>query len=295
MGKSKAPAAPDPYATAAAQGTMNRETAVAQAGLNSTNQYTPYGSLEYQQIGAWGDGTPRFSATQTLAPSEQRQLDLSNQAQELYGQAGVAQLGRLQGTLSTPFSPNLSGGVSDYSQMFSRYGDPNIGRDQVESALMARMQPQIDRDRSALETRLANQGIGYGSEAYSGAMDDFSRGVNDARLGAVAQAGQEQSRLAGLAQQDAGFQNDYRQQSLQEQLALRNQPLNELSALLSGSQVQMPQFQNTPQTSVQGADLSGNVYSGYQGQVGAANAKNAQAGATAGGAASLAAAVAIAI
>lgn len=295
MGKSKAPAAPDPYATAQAQGTMNRETAQAQAGLNMVNQYTPSGILEYQQVGQWSDGTPRYSATQALAPSEQRQLDLSNQAQELYGQAGVSQLERLQGTMSTPFNPSLSGGVGDYSAMFSRYGDPNIGRDQVENALMSRMQPQMDRDRAALETRLANQGIGYGSEAYSGAMDDFNRGVNDARLGAITQAGQEQSRLAGLAQNDAGFQNAYRQQSLQEQLALRNQPLNELAALLSGSQVQMPQFTNTPQTSVQGTDLSGNVYAGYQGQVGAANAKNAQTAATAGGAASLAAAVAIAI
>jgi hypothetical protein len=41
----------------------------------------------------------------------------------------------------------------------------------------------------------------------------------------------------------ATFQNQAVQQALQQQLALRNQPLNEISALLSGSQVQMPQFQ----------------------------------------------------
>lgn len=295
MGKAKAPAAPDPYATAAAQSTANKDTAVAQAGLNAVNQYTPYGNLEYDQMGTWADGTPHYSSRQTLGASEQRQLDLANQAQELYGQAGVAQLGRLQGMLSNPFSPSLSGGVSDYSTMFGRYGDPNIGRDQVESALMSRMQPQMDRDRAALETRLANQGIGYGSEAYSGAMDDFNRGVNDARLGAVAQAGQEQSRLAGLAQQDAGFQNAYRQQSLQEQLALRNQPLNELSALLSGSQVQQPNFTNTPQTSVQGTDLTGAVGQGYAGQMAGYQAKVGQQNATMGAGAGLAAAIAIAI
>ena len=295
MGKSKAPAAPDPYATATAQGQMNRETAQAQAGLNMVDQYTPSGILQYQQIGQWSDGTPRFSATQALAPSEQRQLDLANQAQELYGQAGVSQLQQLQGQMSTPFNPSLSGGVGDYSAMFSRYGDPNIGRDQVESALMSRMQPQIDRDRAALETRLANQGIGYGSEAYSGAMSDFNRGVNDVRLGALTQAGQDQSRLAGLAQQDAGFQNAYRQQSLQEQLALRNQPLNELAALLSGSQVQMPQFTNTPQTGVQGSDLTGAVGQGYAGQMAGYQAKVGQQNATMGAGAGLAAAIAIAI
>ena len=40
-----------------------------------------------------------------------------------------------------------------------------------------------------------------------------------------------------------GFQNQAVQQQLAQQMALRNQPLNEISALLSGSQVQMPQFQ----------------------------------------------------
>jgi hypothetical protein len=37
---------------------------------------------------------------------------------------------------------------------------------------------------------------------------------------------------------------------LQQQLAMRNQPLNEISALLSGSQVQMPQFQGYSGVSV---------------------------------------------
>ena len=41
----------------------------------------------------------------------------------------------------------------------------------------------------------------------------------------------------------ATFENQALQQELLQQLALRNQPLNEISALLSGSQVQMPQFQ----------------------------------------------------
>ena len=43
MGKSspRAPAAPDPYATAAAQGAMNKETAETQARLNRVDEYTP--------------------------------------------------------------------------------------------------------------------------------------------------------------------------------------------------------------------------------------------------------------
>jgi hypothetical protein len=46
------------------------------------------------------------------------------------------------------------------------------------------------------------------------------------------------------------FANQAVQQALQQQLAMRNQPLNEISALLSGSQVQMPQFQGYSGVSV---------------------------------------------
>jgi len=76
MGKRapSAPPAPDPAATARAQATANRETAVTQFGLNAVNQYTPYGNLEYAQAGTWADGTPRFTATQTLSPAEQEAL-----------------------------------------------------------------------------------------------------------------------------------------------------------------------------------------------------------------------------
>jgi hypothetical protein len=54
---------------------------------------------------------------------------------------------------------------------------------------------------------------------------------------------------------------------LNEILAERNQPLNEISALMSGSQVAQPTFTNTPQTQVAGVDYGGMVNNNYQGQV----------------------------
>jgi len=157
MGKRapSAPPAPDPAATAAAQAAANRETAITQFGLNAVNQVTPFGNLTYTQTGTWADGTPRFTATQTLSPAEQEALDLSNRAQSLYGTAAVNQLGAVQERLSQPFEFDPGA-----------YGDTAMGRDAVERALMERLQPQLDRDRAAMETRLANQGIMLGSEAY---------------------------------------------------------------------------------------------------------------------------------
>ena len=54
----------------------------------------------------------------------------------------------------------------------------------------------------------------------------------------------EQNRAFNTQMAGAQFGNQARQQSLQEMLALRNQPINEISALMSGGQVSLP---NVPQ------------------------------------------------
>lgn len=56
MKSPKAPAPPDPVATAQAQSQMNADTARLQAELNRANQYGPWGSVEYTNPGkAWMD------------------------------------------------------------------------------------------------------------------------------------------------------------------------------------------------------------------------------------------------
>lgn len=317
-----APPAPDPKETAAAQGQMNTDTARVQAGLNRVNQVTPYGNLTYsqdnrgqqwvdQQVAAeraafkpasiWDDSTfdesaarsrlasanpyqDAWTATQTLSPAEQEQLDQSNRAIATYGRAANSQLSQAEQSLSTPFNPTLPG--------YADFGSPGISRDQVEAAMTARLQPLQDRDRARLETNLANQGLTFGSEAYRAAMDDLSRGVNDQRLAVTAAGGQEQSRLQGLVQ-------GARQSSLAEQLALRNQPINEASALLSGSQINLPQFTNVPQVGVGQTDYLGAVgqqqagqNAAYQGQVSTQNANTAGMAGTAAAAVSAAAIIA---
>jgi hypothetical protein len=283
MGKKSpsAPAAPDPIATAQAQGAMNRETAITQFGLNAVNQTTPYGQLYYGQVGTWDDGTPRFHAVQTLAPEEQRSLDQSRQAQDIYGQAALAQLGNTKNVLSQQFNPNLpsfTGSVNSragdlaYGLDVASLGGGTGSRDAVQSALMDRMNPSLNLARESAENRLRNQGLMPGSEAWNNAMRDVAQSETDARMSAIINAGQEQSRIFDVARQNAGFRNQAlnqaqnmdlaqgnfgnaaRQQSFQEQLALRTQPLNEAAALLSGQQVQSPSFVNTPQTNVAPTD-----------------------------------------
>jgi hypothetical protein len=218
MGKKapKAPAAPDPAATTAAAAKANRETAITQFGLNAINQRDPYGSLQFNQIGTWADGTPRFEAVQSLAPEEQRALDLSRQAQDIYGQAGVQQLQSVRERLATPLSLNNEAVEGRLMELGSR-----------------RLNPVLAERRNAMDTRLRQQGLMPGTQAYDMAMRGIGEAENDAF---------NQLLLQG------------RGQAINEILTERASPLNEAAALLTGQQVQAPSFVNTPQTNISPTD-----------------------------------------
>lgn len=103
----------------------------------------------------------------------------------------------------------------------------------------------FERQRDALSTRLANQGIQPGSAAWKAQMDQFQQGQNDAY---------NQLLLNG------------RGQSVQEILTERNQPLNEISALMSGSQVSQPNFINKSMPTIPTTDNAGIINQNYQQQ-----------------------------
>lgn len=236
------PPPPDPVATAAAQAKSNKETAVAQYGLNATNQVTPQGNLTYRQIGNWEDGTPRFEATQTYSPTEQSLYDLGNQTRQNVGRIGSEQSARIGNLLNSPV--NLSNEATE-----ARLNE--LGR--------ARLDPRFARESQALETDLINRGIRPGSEAYKTAHTQFDQAKNDAY---------NQLALSG------------RGQAVQEALTERNQPINEITALLSGSQVSQPNFVNSPNVPVNPTDVAGITMDAYrygpmaqyQAQVGRQNA-----------------------
>ncbi len=219
------PPAPDPVATANAQAASNVKTATTQNELNNVNQVTPYGNLTYSQSGSWGDGTPQFTATQTLAPEQQNLFNLSNQTQANLGQLGVDQSAKIGNLLNTPFDVN-----SAISTQLS---------DQATKLL----EPIWKQRENDFRSQLLNQGYAQGSEGYNNNFRDFS----DSRDRAYSSAA-----LAG------------RSQAEQEALTQRNQPLNEIAALMSGSQVSQPNFANTAQTNVAPTDVAGITQAGYQ-------------------------------
>lgn len=271
IGKSS-PKPPDPKETSAASTSTNVGTAVANAFMGNVNQVTPDGTLNYNQTGTykWNDpytgksyDIPTFTATQTLSDAQQQMKNQTDQAQINLATLAKDQSGRLNDVLSKPFDPNSVNAPSLTT-------DFSADRQKVEDALMARLQPKMDQDRTRLETQLANSGIQLGSDAYSRAMNDNSQATNDARLGAILSAGQEQSRLTQL-------NNSTRAQAMQEAYANRNQPINEISALMSGSQVSQPNFVNANMPNIPTTDVAGLINTNYDQQVAAYQQK---AGAT---------------
>jgi len=245
-----APPAPDYSGAARETAQGNVDAARLAVAANRVNQYTPYGSLEYTMSGEDKYGNPMWSATQKFSPEQQKLLDIQNQLSYGVGQLGTKGLEYVGQQLQNPF---------DVSQL------PSIGINPSETysdAIMRRLQPQMQQGRDRLEQQLANQGIQIGSEAYDRAIRNFDQRQNDLLLGAQTQ---------GLG---VGLQA--RQQQLGELAYRRNEPLNVLSALRTGSQVTAPTYVNSAQqATTAGPDLLGAAGMQYNAQMGDFNARQA--------------------
>jgi hypothetical protein len=249
-GKGSAPPPPD-YAAAAQQTAAGNIDAARQAtAANRVNQRTPYGNLDYAITGEDPYGNPTWTATQSLSPEQQELLNYQNQTSAGLGRLSQTGLGYVENMLQTPF---------DTSALPSTGFNPS---QTYQDAYMQRLAPQLQQGREQVQQRLANQGIDIGSEAYDRAMQTQAQRENDLLLGATTQG-------FGVGQQA-------RQSALQEQAYLRNEPLNTLSAVRTGSQVTGPQFVNSAQqATTAGPDLLGAAQMTGNAQMGAYNAQQA--------------------
>ncbi|MDI3463630.1 MAG: hypothetical protein OJF50_002451 [Nitrospira sp.] len=162
--------------------------------------------------------------TQTLSPQQQQLLDKSNQAK-----LGLSDLA-VQGT-------NLAKGVlgqsMDFSQLPARPGDATDTRNKVMDAMMSRINEDNDRQKGLLNSQLQAAGIPPGSKAYDDAMALQERNRTDQSNQAYLASGQEASR-------DFQQNSQLRRDALAEMLTQRQTPINEITALMSGSQVSNP-------------------------------------------------------
>lgn len=225
------PPAPNYAAAAQAQGAANKDAAVATGRINNPNVVNPYGTqtwsdqeLTYDEKGNLIGNVERPTLTQTFSPEQQALYDQSVQTKQQLGQLGTAGATALQGIVGKQF--DLSGAPA-------APGSAQSTRDQVVNAMMSRVNEDYGRSTDQANSDLVAAGIRPGSKAYDDKMHLIERGRNDARQQAMIAGGAE-------AQRDFGMDTQRRKDSIAELLAQRQTPLNEVTALMSGSQVSNP-------------------------------------------------------
>jgi hypothetical protein len=205
-------------------------------------------------------GTGQFNREALMA-----QFGMGQQAQELANQA-VAE--NYQRSLAQTEAQNqalqqIFGQSATQQQMQNQAAAQNFQQQvAAQQANLARQAQQVGQAQGA---------AGFYNEAQAQAMQqEFARQ-------AAANAAQQQLFQQNVAQQQ--FRNTAIQQALAQQAAIRSIPVNEISALLSGGQVNVPQFQGysgvtvAPAPLFQAGQAAGDfAQRNYQNQVGAYNA-----------------------
>jgi len=235
MGKPDAPTPPDPVETASAANSTNLSTSVANTMMGNVNQIGADGSsLTYDQTGTYKytdpytgitSDVPRFTATQNLSDAAQGIFDTNQGTQANLANLGQSQSSFLNDYMSKPFDGSTDAIESHLFDLGSRTLDPKFAQ-----------------QREALETQLSNQGIKLGSEAYDRAMS---------QMGETQNATYNDLLLSG------------RGQAFGELQAQRNQPLNEIMALMSGSQVSQPNYNVNRPTGIPTTDVAGLINANY--------------------------------
>jgi hypothetical protein len=220
MGKSDAPAPPDYKGQALATGNSAKY-----------NEVGPAGSVNWTIREGADPNNPQpgdYIRSTTLSPEQQSLYDQTTATQLQAGQAGQAALGEL-----------------------------GNGRQQVQDALYRRATQYYDQNfgdqEDSLRTRLANQGLVAGSEAYDKELRNFRQTKDTAYGDATDRA------ITGADQS-------------------QNSAVSRLASLLSLSRGQNPSSANGAGGT--GVDYAGAANQQYGAQVGQVNAQNAQAAQT---------------
>jgi hypothetical protein len=221
--------------------------------------YTPYGT---QLISYDGD---QPTITQTLTPQAQKTLEEQQNVQYQ-----LASLGGKGATLASDVLDkrfNFGGPDVQTSLDLSNIAKmPVNAGTTAQEAIMSRLEPSLAKQRTSTETQLINQGLRPGTEAYDNAIQLLGQQENDARTQAALRGIDVDmgANLQGYNQALTGaqFGNTAQQQALAEAIQQRQMPLNEITALMSGSQIQNPQFGAYSGSTVQAAP----IFAGTQAQ-----------------------------
>lgn len=245
MGKD-APKQPDAAKVSAADAKAQKDVAQFNQSLNTMNQFSPFGSIEYTSAGIDPvTGAQKLNQTTKLSPQMQSLLDSQMGSQQGISDAITGAIGRLP---TGEFNPNID--VGDIRQ-------------RSFDSQMALLNPQFEKGFKDLENRMSDRGLPIGSEIWNDQLGEYNRARDTSLLGAARTA-------------DLDAANEFQRQ-YGNALTERNLPYSELGALMGNSQsVGMPQFSNYAQASAQPTDVSGNIWKAYQADVDRYNQQQGQ-------------------
>lgn len=241
------PSAPSASETAAAQTGTNVNTAIANAALSRENQITPDGTITYDVTGytkmtdqeGHTYDLPTYTATTKLSDANQKIYDTNLITKQNLADIGSSQSAKIGDLLNTSVDLS-SGNLDNYTNTHWQSGFDRTWNNSL----------------SDLEQKLANQGVKIGSDAYTRAMQDFTT-----------------SRQAAEDQ----YLGDMYSNAQSSILTERNQPINEISALLTGTQVSNPTTANASNTSsstLPTVDYASLVNQQYQNELAASKSAN---------------------
>ena len=230
---------------------------------------------------------PRYNQVTTLSPDQMALLGLNTQSQYNLGSTAVQQSAFLKDYLGKMVDPSQWQAWSTGNAPGEvRQDQGPTDRARHRAAMMGRQTEAMGKRSAAEDAQLAARGLSPGSAQYGDVSDARARAMTDAQqqaylaVGGESREAQDAYNAAGLQRYQMGqdyatFLNNLRQGQAGETMALRNQPLNEISALLSGSQVTTPQFNPFSAQGINAAPVGQYMGQNYANQLQASNAQNA--------------------
>ena len=290
------PSAPNPYETAAAQNAQNQSASQYNSVSSNANEINPFGTVSYravEQVPIYTNGqitgyAPRYERSTVLSPDQQKLLGLETQAKYNMGTTGVEQSAKLREHLNQSLDP------SQWQKWQTGLGTQGLRQDQgvtdragIEKAMMESYNRSTAPTERAQEAQLAARGLSPGGKGYG----QYQMQRDDARANAARQAyltSGDEARKAQAAYNDvstgrynmekslAEYYNAMRGGQMSQDIALRNQPINEITALMNGGQATIPQFQPFQGSPIQASNIAQYINDNYKAE--SQNAANTNAG-----------------
>jgi hypothetical protein len=261
-----------------------------QSGLGDFGQQQQdFGQTAGQIVGDYGANdfsADRSKVQEALMGRINPQLDVQrNQLQQQLADQGIRYGSAAYNNAMMPFNQQVNdaqfAAISQAGQEQQRMQQEAEARAQFQNAAQQQdYTQQYGRGTFANEAQqqMYNQALGAGSYYNQAQNQQFQQ---NAAAGTFYNSGIAQQ----LAQQQAAFNASQaaRNQYMQEAYQQRNQPINEITSLMSGSQIQNPSWLNSPQSQIPTTDIAGLQNQNFNQQLGIYQQQTAQANQLIGG------------